>query len=61
MGIEASNQTRTGSRSIPVRKGALMTVPFSTTIRRWQLGGMWKGIGDRFALNFDLDKPLKCV
>jgi hypothetical protein len=22
---------------------------------------MWKGIGDRFGLNFDLDKPLKCV
>jgi hypothetical protein len=46
MGIEASNQTRTESQSITELMERLLIDPFSTTIRREQLGGLEESIGD---------------
>jgi hypothetical protein len=45
MGIEESNQNRTESQQISGLMEAFATLPFSTTIRRWQLGIVSEIIG----------------
>jgi hypothetical protein len=34
------------------RMDALLTLPFSTTIQRWHVGGVLGCIGDRLSFNF---------